>query len=702
MIRDPLPRLLLPVLALALLFAGASAARAADPWAETRRIMQDFVTAHPGQYRNGIALIVGTKDRIHTVFESKRGCAATPFWICSASKLVTSSIILKLVEAGKMSLADRPGKYLPFWNPLKKKDPRDAITLEQLLSFTSGLPLEKMVICFCRTLEDCVRKTFREARTMRGAPGTVYEYGSAHMQVADLMAVKASGLKDWHAVASTLCFGPLGMKARYEKNSAANPVGAHGIVTSGLEYAKFLQALLKGSFLPTLDRLTGDHTPDGMPLLRSPGHERGWHYGLGCWRESTDPGLKPADGLIFSSAGAKGFYPWVDVKNGYFAIIATEQRNERGSDEAISMVSVDLGEQVRPAILAALAPPPADGTPDGSSGSLYFPPTDGKGKWATVPPSSQGWDEKALEELLTFLKGSNSKGFLVLKAGKIVVENYWNGGGVTAVQGVASVGKSVTATLFGILQGSGKLKITQPVSDFLKPGWSKAGPQNERKVLISHLLTMTSGLDTRLGYRTPAGSAWFYNTDAYHQLYPVMEAAAKMDKNRYGKQVLFDRIGMADTSYGNNSIRSTVRDMARFGLLILAKGTWDKTRILQDEAWLQAMLGPSQAMNPSYGYLWWLNGQPFFLAIGYPPPRYESAIVPAAPPDLVRAAGQGDNRVWVVPSLDLVAVRLGDEANGGSAEGMGPKYDEEIWQRLMRVMGAARPAPAPVAADGGM
>jgi CubicO group peptidase (beta-lactamase class C family) len=104
------------------------------------------------------------------------------------------------------------------------------------------------------------------------------------------------------------------------------------------------------------------------------------------------------------------------------------------------------------------------------------------------------------------------------------------------------------------------------------------------------------------------------------------------------------------------------RDMARFGLLNLAKGIWDGDTLLHDQDYLTSMHTPSQALNNSYGYLWWLNGQTSFMLPGVqfmvPGP-----ICPNAPADMYAALGKNDQKIHVVPSKGWVVVRQGNSAN---------------------------------------
>jgi CubicO group peptidase (beta-lactamase class C family) len=119
---------------------------------------------------------------------------------------------------------------------------------------------------------------------------------------------------------------------------------------------------------------------------------------------------------------------------------------------------------------------------------------------------------------------------------------------------------------------------------------------------------------------------------------------------------------------------TTARDLARFGLLILAGGQWNRETVISDREYLRDALRPSQKLNPSYGYLWWLNGQPE-VARGAGE-RVKGPLIPTAPADLVAALGAVDRKLYVVPSLDLVVTRLGNSA--------GPAFQDEFWKLLMQ------------------
>jgi len=92
------------------------------------------------------------------------------------------------------------------------------------------------------------------------------------------------------------------------------------------------------------------------------------------------------------------------------------------------------------------------------SQNLYFPPVTGN-VWETTSPASLGWCEEHLPELYDYLEDANSKGFIVLKDGRIVLEKYFGTFTKDSLCYWASAGKSLTSFLVGIAQQAGKLSI---------------------------------------------------------------------------------------------------------------------------------------------------------------------------------------------------------------------------------------------------
>ena len=251
-----------------------------------------------------------------------------------------------------------------------------------------------------------------------------------------------------------------------------------------------------------------------------------------------------------------------------------------------------------------------------------------------------------------------------------------------AIEDVASAQKSVSAMLAGLAQERGVLKITDSVQKYLGSGWSKASPEQESVITIRHLLTMTSGLDDDLRFEAPPGTRWYYNSTAYSRVLMCIAAAAKMDRNQLTRQWLTEPVGMHDSRWEDRPIpagieaknavgfATTARDLARFGLLIQANGDWNGRTILSDKQFLHDALHPSQDLNPSYGYLWWLNGQPKVMRGRE---LVQGPLIPTAPPDLVAALGALHRKVYVVPSEKLVVTRIGDNC---------PPLDANLWRLI--------------------
>ncbi len=283
----------------------------------------------------------------------------------------------------------------------------------------------------------------------------------------------------------------------------------------------------------------------------------------------------------------------------------------------------------------------------------YFPPIEGN-EWMRITPKELGWNNQKLNETIDFVKDQRSGAFIVLNKGEMVVEEYWMGWDKNFRGKIASINKSVTSVLVGIAQEQGKLNIEDKVSDYLDTGWSKSSPENESKITIRHLLTMTSGLDDYLVYTDDAGTEFYYNTIAFNQLWPVLEKATDKSIDRYADRVLFNNIGMTKAIkwYKGNDLLP--RDLARFGLMILNEGNWGTDGILFDKKYYLEMLSPSQTFVSCYGYLWWLNNN-----CNANNDDEELRLFNNAPTDLIAALGAGDQKLYIVPSRELVIIRLG-------------------------------------------
>jgi CubicO group peptidase (beta-lactamase class C family) len=323
--------------------------------------------------------------------------------------------------------------------------------------------------------------------------------------------------------------------------------------------------------------------------------------------------------------------------------------------------------------------------------SLYFPPLTGD-TWETISPSSLGWCTDSIESLYSLLEANNTKAFIILKDGKIVLEKYFGTFIQDSVWYWASAGKSLTSCLVGIAQQEGYLSIEDTSSTYLGVGWTACTPQQEEKITIRHQLTMTSGLDdhvpenyctldTCLLYKADAGTRWAYHNAPYTLLDGVMEVATGQNLNLFFQQKIKTATGITGIFLPNgynNVFYSKPRSMARFGLWILNKGNWNGNQILTDTAYFNQMTNTSQSLNLSYGYLWWLNGKASYmlptLQIVFP-----GSLMPHAPNDMIAALGKNGQYVNVVPSQNLVLIRMGNAPDGNEVP---VTLNDKIWEHM--------------------
>lgn len=328
--------------------------------------------------------------------------------------------------------------------------------------------------------------------------------------------------------------------------------------------------------------------------------------------------------------------------------------------------------------------------------TLYFPPV-GSNTWNTITFSELDWNESELAPLLTFLKNNGSKAFILLKNGKIVVENYFDGHSESSNWYWASAGKTLTAFTLGIAQYEGYLNINDPSATYLGNGWSNLNAAQENQITIKHHLTMTTGLDYTvddihctdaecLNYLNPPGEFWYYHNAPYTILQPMISGALSLDFDTYFNEKVRNPIGMQGNwlQVGYNRLfLSTARNMARFGLLCLNNGVWDGQEIMPDNAYFEDMTNTSQNLNEAYGYLWWLNGKNTFRLPGHTTP-FSGKLIPNAPDDLIAGLGANDQKLYVVPSQGLVVIRMGNDAGQGQ---LGPSsFDNLLWEKINALM----------------
>jgi CubicO group peptidase (beta-lactamase class C family) len=256
------------------------------------------------------------------------------------------------------------------------------------------------------------------------------------------------------------------------------------------------------------------------------------------------------------------------------------------------------------------------------------------------------------------------------------------------IEDVASAQKSVVSLLLGIALDKGLVQLDDAASKYLGTGWSKATPDAEQQITLRNLVTMTSGLNEQLEPVAQPGEQWLYNTSAYSQTLAALESASAMTANELTAKWLLEPIGMRDSKWveraklrgvegGANryGFSTSAYDLARFGLLMLAHGKWQDQQIVSAE-YVRESTSPSQKLNLSYGYLWWLNGQNEIVRGKRTLP---GPLNSSAPADMFAAMGALGRKCYVVPSQQLVVVRLGDDPTTPAQ----PDFDREFWRLLM-------------------
>ena len=272
--------------------------------------------------------------------------------------------------------------------------------------------------------------------------------------------------------------------------------------------------------------------------------------------------------------------------------------------------------------------------------------------------------------------------FIVVHKGRIVAERYGAGADKDMQLESWSMGKSIVGTLIGVLVQQGALRLEDPAPI---PEWHKTPGDPRAKIRVIDLMRMSSGLrfsrgspedipgyhDHDLGY-TGAIDAFTFATTRPLQFEPntvgryrntdplalgmiVRDVVRKRGQEylTWPQQALFDKIGirrqvLETDPYGNFLLNGfdygTARNWARIGMLYLNDGVWNGERLLP-AGWTKLVSSPAPAWKDSaYGGMVWVNA---------------GGAWPDLPRDAFAFRGAGLQDVYVIPSRDLVIVRMG-------------------------------------------
>ena len=269
---------------------------------------------------------------------------------------------------------------------------------------------------------------------------------------------------------------------------------------------------------------------------------------------------------------------------------------------------------------------------------------------------------------------TGTRAVVVVYRGQIVAERYAPGFDRHTRLTGWSMTKGITNALVGILVNEGKLNIYQPAP-------VEAWQEDQRsRITMEDLLHMESGLRwwefyggpsdaTRMLFkekdmgtyaigsevRNLPGKVFNYSSGTANILSAIIrKTVADSDYYRFPYEQLFYKTGMysailepdaGGTFVGSSYCYATARDWARFGLLYLQDGVWNGQRILP-KGWVDFTRRGDPETGNSYGALWWLN---------------EGLRHPKLPADCYSCEGYEGQYIWVIPSKDLVVVRMACE-----------------------------------------
>lgn len=325
--------------------------------------------------------------------------------------------------------------------------------------------------------------------------------------------------------------------------------------------------------------------------------------------------------------------------------------------------------------------------------TMYFP-SNKNAVWETRSLSDLGWNQNAVQPLKDFLIKKNTKSFMILVNGRIVMEEYFGGHTANTQWEWNSAGKTLVAATVGIAQQEGHLNINNKVSQYLGAGWTSEPATKEDLITSRNLLTMTSGINdasqliitSNLTYLADAGTRWSYS-NVFQKLMDVVAHTTNQDFETYFNNSLKNKVGME--GFWNNGLifkiyHSNTRSMARFGLLALNKGKWNNEQII-NESFFNESITSSQNINPSYGYLWWLNGKTSYMIPGGQT-VYQGALVTNAPVDMYAAMGASDQRIYVIPSKNMVVIRMGNASDPANPSFAVSGFDNALWEKINAVI----------------
>lgn len=310
--------------------------------------------------------------------------------------------------------------------------------------------------------------------------------------------------------------------------------------------------------------------------------------------------------------------------------------------------------------------------------------------------------QAALSAAADYSEAHNGQTIVVLHNGNIVLERYANGGAAGTRQLLASGTKSFAGIAAACALHDGILKLDDRACEALTE-WQADSEKSQ--ITYRQLLTLTSGLTAGEVRRAVRGPAWDKIIDLPlvsapgekfdYGAYQLNAFAYALERKLQGesfetylKRRVLDPLDVTvewrfrcddgHPQVGGGAFM-TARDWATLGELVRLNGTWKDAEVIGAASLAECFKGTEQ--NPAYGLAWWLK-EPVSRRTLWSIPllrREWSGVLAddSIPDDLVAACGAGKQRLYVIPSRQLVIVRQGE------LRGDGPTFADEEFLRLM-------------------
>lgn len=317
----------------------------------------------------------------------------------------------------------------------------------------------------------------------------------------------------------------------------------------------------------------------------------------------------------------------------------------------------------------------------GQTYTYRIPERTGDG-WETATLTDIALNPAPIYEMVQYIREAphpNIHSVLLIKDGRLVLEEYFHGYNRDKLHFQASVTKSVVSLLVGIAVDKKLIpSLNESLLRYFPEYFSRIGDANRKKAItLRHLLTMSAGLDWHaagikrrdarhstyqmwdsgdpVGFVlersvvTEPGKMWYYNSGLTILLGEVVRKAAGMPIDEFARLHLFTPLGITRSQWDGSpsgvvqtdgGLHLRPRDMGKIGLLVLQRGVWDGKKIVS-QSWIEeSTRSHIQAWTVGYGYQW----------------RRGNALISSREVEVVYASGHGGQKIFIVPEFNLIAV----------------------------------------------